>query len=324
MKKTLLGLAIAGQLVNAEFTEYLYYPKPFTLNNGNVVINNSDTFLVANELPHIIVNNFVNKNQGEVMKSFSTWDPGTWTSLWGATSNYGFATSSYAGVGYGATAVQSKAHKVGMHLNTYGKTLPGGYTGTSLQYAVRFNNHDLWNTRPNDDLCIVLSTDIYSSYSHGATNQALATFIFNDHDSHSFYFNFVLYEMNRKHNSSDYIKIDEQDTYGSIVISYVDSTGGTSKYSSAMPGTNTTPYSHASKYTSNVPEGNELYAACISRSQIDMAVADLKSDREEYYANLNVSDLRLDTALVGPEINTVQGKGHIGMKVNEMWVVRRR
>ena len=290
-----------------------------------MVINNSDTIIAANELPHILVNNFVNKNQGEVMKSFSTWDPGQWTSLMGAARNYGFATSSNAGVGYGATAVQSKAHKVGMHLNTYGKTFPGNYTGTSLQYAVRFNNHNLWNTRPNDDLCIVLSTDIYSSWSSGSTNQALATFIFNDHDSHSFFFNFVLYEMNRqKNSSSDFVKGDEQDTNSSIVISYVDGPGGTSTYSSAMPNTSTTPYSHARKHTSNVPQGSELYAACISPSQIAEAVKEIKSKRPTYYANLNVSDLRLDTALVGPEIETTKGRGHIGMKVNEMWVVRRK
>jgi len=288
MKKILLSLTIASQLVNAEFTEYIYYPKPFNLHNGNVVINNSDTFLVANELPHMIVNNFVNKNQGEVMKSFSTWDPGTWTSLWGATRNYGFATRSYAGVGYGATAVQSKAHKVGMHLNTYGKTFPGNYTGTSLQYAVRFNNHNLWNTRPNDDLCMVLSTDIYSSWSSGSTNQAVATFIFNDRNSHSFFFNFVLYEMNRARNSSsDYIQGDKQDTSSSIIMSYVDGKGGKSKYSSSMPGTNSTPYTHAKRYSSTVPKGGELYAACISRSQIDRAVKDIKRKRPRYYKHLN-------------------------------------
>lgn len=318
MKKLICILSLFGLLHGADITEYLYRPQPLDLNDETIVINNTEAdkeVFPHNSTPNIVINNFVVRNS-QVFKPFDNWVVDDWTGLVDATEQWGYADSPSSIVDYGATALQVKNKETGIFLNTFSHNLVTQNTATSIQYVVGWKGNenigaDLWNTRPNDALCVVAQLDLHHSFisdNNGdgvaAVNQALITYLFRVKGSNkSFFYNIELHDSRATWNDSDIIMaIDGQDTNLPIVITYAHTNGESSKYSLAVPDFGM----QLQKFTAGtLPVGTKIYGSCIDKNTMQTIINDIKLARSDFnITQFKIENLRLDTVIIGPEINT--------------------
>jgi len=361
MKKLLiLPFIIFKFSYSLEITEYLYEPTALDLNNSTIVINNAENdreyfpnneVFLHNAAPSVVLNNFVNSRNGvQVMKEFSNWDANYWTGLHGATEQWGFAENSSSIVEYGATSLQVKNKQTSMFLNTFSHNLVTQNTATSIQYVVGWRGSenlgaDLWNTKPNDDLCIVAKLDLHSSFvsdnngdGNAAVSQALITYIFRVKGSDkSFFYNLTLHDSRADWASTDTIMgVDGQDTTMPIVITYAHTNDTNSIYNKSVPYFGLPLQSFTA---GTLPSGIKMYGSCITKNHMENIITDIKNIRTDYnIPQFNIENLRLDTVILGPEINTNITKtyhedgsvnnpgyredGHMGMNLHELTVYR--
>ncbi|MBL8511219.1 MAG: hypothetical protein JNM52_06200 [Betaproteobacteria bacterium] len=343
----LLSMIALSQAKAATITEFYYLSQvpsfsnliinnhynPADPNNPNVV---QSTFQ-ANGTPQLMANNIAvtSHNYQFLPLSPTVWSGAQWTGLepTDRTSN------SQRGLGvigslptYGATAFQIDGYKVGMHLNTFAPdanspTLPTKYSAASLQYAIGFSPQpQIWLR--DDLLCMSGQANIASSYSAGSVNQVIFTMLFfNSMDQQSFFLNVILYDSRAGLPIRDVVHLDTQGTGLAIVISYAQSQTYSNPnviYTSSVPGYGNllTP-----AYTGSFLSGNRDYGFCISKPQFQRILNDINVLNAASMRPLLSADLtryRLHVALIGPEIETTNGRGRVGMSVNQMYVYRLR
>lgn len=341
MKKIICILLLSSLLYSSEISEYLYRPIPMDLNDATIVINNTEAdkeVFPHDGTPNIVINNYVSRDS-QVIKPFDNWVVDDWTGLVDASEQWGYADSASSIVEYGATSLQVKNKETGIFLNTFSHNLVTNNTATSIQYVVGWAGSenfgaDLWNTRPNDDLCVAAQLDLHHSFVSdnnndgvAAVNQALITYIFRINGSDkSFFYNIELHDSRPTWNNVDTIMaIDGQDTNLPIVITYAHANGTESIYSKAIPNFGTQLQEFT---TGTLPSGTKVYGSCIDRSRMLTIINDIKTARNDFnIPQFTIENLRLDTVIIGPEINTnptntYRENGNMGMNLKEFTVYK--
>lgn len=341
MKKIIYILALSSLLYSSEISEYLYRPIPMDLNDATIVINNTEAdkeVFPHDGTPNIVINNYVARGS-QVIKPFDNWVVDDWTGLVDASEQWGYADSASSIVEYGATSLQVKNKETGIFLNTFSHNLVTSNTATSIQYVVGWTGNEnlgasLWNTRPNDDLCVVAQLDLHHSFVSdnnndgvAAVNQALITYIFRINGSNkSFFYNIELHDSRSTWNDVDTIMaIDGQDTNLPIVITYAHTNGEDSIYSKAVLDFGT----QLQEFTAGtLPTGTKVYGSCIDRSRMLTIINNIKTARNDFnIPQFKIENLRLDTVIIGPEINTnptntYRENGNMGVNLKELTVYR--
>lgn len=344
----LLGLAGAGvSAMAATITEFYYSPQIPSF--SNIRINNpyhpadpnnpnfyQNTFQ-ANGTPQLMANNIVvtSKNYRFLPLSPTVWSGVQWTGL----DPVDRSSNSQQAVGkvgssppFGSTVFQMSGYDVGMHLNTFSQAtdtpnLPTKYTAASLQYAVGFSpTKQVW--LKDDLLCMSGQANIASSYSAGSVNQVVMAMLFTDSvTGRSFFLSVQMYDSRPNFPIRDSVIIDGQDTGNAILLSFAQSQSNPNPnviYSSPVPGYGNplTPV-----YVGSFLSGSRDYGFCISKAQFQRGINDantILAARQRPLLSTTLTNYGLYTALIGPEIETSGGRGHVGMTVNRIYVYRLR
>lgn len=304
-------------------SEFYYTPQNGSLQN--LVVNNANNPPPMNGSPQLVANNIVGAGHSFQYLSPDVWSGHPWTGL-NTTDRSPYAQRALGPSGttpsYGSTLFQVDGARVGMHLNTFGVTLPTGYSATSLQYFIGFPNggKTLWDR--DDLLCMSGQADIASSYSAGSVNQVMMTMGFSESSGKHFWLNVMMFDSRSGYQVRDWIHWDQQDTNTAIVISHSQSQAGHPNvvYTSSVPGYGN-PLTPAA--TGSPISGLRDYGFCISKAQFLRAIADINGRYGTQFST-NPLAYKLTIALVGPEIETSLGRGHAGMTVSSMWVYRLR
>ncbi|MBL8511220.1 MAG: hypothetical protein JNM52_06205 [Betaproteobacteria bacterium] len=344
----LLGLAGAGvSAMAATITEFYYVPQIPSF--SNIRINNpynpadpnnpnfyQNTFQ-ANGTPQLMANNIVvtSQNYQFLPLSPTVWSGSQWTGLEPAdrTNNSQQAVGVVgSSPNYGSTVFQKDGYKVGMHLNTFAQSasapnLPTKYSAASLQYAIGFSpGPQVWLS--DDLLCMSGQANIATSYSAGSVNQVVFTMRFTDPATvNKFFLNVTMYDSRPGFPIRDIVIVDQQDTGRPIVISFTQSQSNPNPnviYTSSIPGYGN-PLTPA--LVGSFLSGNRDYGYCMSKAQFLRALNDinvLNAARMKPLLSTDPTRYRLDLALIGPEIETTNGRGHVGMSVNQLYVYRLR
>ena len=330
MKKILLPLILTQILFGVSVTEYLYEPINFVFNDDRIVTNNTesdkefpDKVFIHDLTPSVVINNFVNRTT-QHMIPFNNWNAGDYTGLTNASEQWGFTGANDSNVIPSNTTIQGKNKKVGMLLNTTSQNLVTSNTATSIQYVVGWIGDEgiganIWNTRPNDDLCFFAEVEINSSLStdnnsDGITtaNQTLITYIFRVNNSDkSFFYNITLHESRGYENFSEFLMpVDGQDTVMPIVVTLTPSNSPSNNHH----GQNESRYAKATRsfglplqsFSSGAaPIGSKYYGSCIGTQEMKNIITDIKSHRSDFnIPEFTIENIRLDTVIMGPEINT--------------------
>jgi hypothetical protein len=304
-------------------TEFYYTPQNGSLQN--LVVNNANNPPPANGILQLVANNIVGAGYAFQYLSPDVWSGQPWTGL-NPTDRSPYSQKALGPTGttpsHGSTVFQVDGQKVGMHLNTFGVTLPTGYTAASLQYFIGFPNggKTLWDR--DDLLCMSGQMNIASSYSAGSVNQVMMTMNFSEPGGKHFWLNVMMFDSRANYQVADWCHWDQQDTNSAIIISHAQSQAGNPNviYTSPVSGYGN-PLTPAA--TGSPISGSRDYGFCISKAQFQRALTDINA---KYPAGLPTNPLsyKLNLALVGPEIETSLGRGHAGMSVSSMWVYRLR
>lgn len=324
----ILSLALSAPASAWTNTEFLYTPQ--TPDLTRVIVNNPGR-LSAAPVPglNLLANNLLDVNAGATFVAMSPnyWSGVTWTGLDPADRSPASQRAAKAATdpapGYGATVFQRSATAVGMHLNTFGPaSFPGGAQHQSLQYRVDLNRV-VWN-KP-DLLCVSGAMNLASSYTAGSVNQAMITLYFENaaNPAQGFHVNAMMFDSRPTYAAIDGLQVDTDINSANkpIVFTHLQTQNqNQSAYSSPVPGYGNLlePFRQG-----NVSPGVRDRGFCISPAQFNRMVADINGRFGLNYTT-NAAAYILRYALVGPEIYTGSGRGHIGMSVNSFWVYRRR
>ncbi|WP_434339160.1 hypothetical protein [Motilimonas cestriensis] len=324
MYKYKLPLAILltanSNISNADITRYHY--SPLETNIENIIINNADNPPPTNGRPYAIVNNIVPRGGKEMrLLQPSHWDASIWTGF----SELGYSNflqKALANVSqeaeFGSTAVQMSHTSMGLHLNTFNTDLPTIYTATSLQYFVGFpGGKKVWY--PAEKLCVSGEAKIETSYSEGSVNQAMYTLHFSNDKNQAVFLNVMLFDSRENYSMKDIVHWDAQDTNTAIVISHAQKQfqkNPNVKYTSTIDEFGI-PLLPATAGTA--PKIMSGYAFCMTQAQFKLAIADVNSQHGLDY-DVTPDKWKMNFALIGPEINTQTGDGHMGMTVKNFWV----
>ncbi|MFY7857343.1 MAG: hypothetical protein ACOVQT_14485 [Rubrivivax sp.] len=324
----LVWLALAAPAGAWTNTEFLYTPQ--TPDLTRVIVNNPGRLSAAPVAGlNLLANNFLDVNAGATFAAMSPnyWSGVTWTGLDPAdrspASQRAAKAATDSAPGFGATVFQRSGTAVGMHLNTFGPAgFPGGAQHQSLQYRVDLNRV-VWN-KP-DLLCVSGTMNLASSYTVGAVNQAMITLYFDNaaNTAQGFHVNVMMFDSRANYPAGDNLLVDTDINSAKkpIVVTHLQTQNqNQSAYSSPVPGYGNLlePFRQG-----NVAPGSRDRGFCISPTQFNRMVADINGRYGLNYAT-NASAYVLRYVLVGPEIYTGSGRGHIGMSVNSFWVYRRR
>ena len=336
MKKMALLLLILTQLCTAIVTEWILENPTLNLNSDTIIIN--DAYNYANipddgVLKYMISHAVGHKN----FRAFDGWEPGIWTGLHNSTEKWGLTDSNNV-VSYGTTAVQTKDTSVGMHLNTYGNPPVVSSNGTRItdieaaQIVASWSEKDLWNTKPNDDLCIQSELDIHSvDVQSGATSQVMYTIIFKSKDTYitgedgisrdlNFFFNALVYD---NHQNLDERIIRDPETHMPIVMTRAKSEYNTDDtYSTGILGLYTQQFTKGTP-----PSGFKNFGICITKTQMETMIRNLKNKFSDYnLPNFNISNLRLHRVIPALELatNNATKNGRIGVTFKNIQVYRSR
>lgn len=321
----LLSVPIAAEAwTNTEF-----YYTPQTPDLSRLIVNNPG-YLSAAPVPglNLLANNFLEVSAGATFAWLSpnTWSGVTWTGLdpvdRSTASQRAAKAASDPMPGYGSTVFQRSGTAVGMHLNTFGPTsFPGGAPHHSLQYRVDLDRV-VW-TKP-DLLCVSGTMNLASSYTAGSVNQAMITLYFQNqaNATQGFHVNAMMFDSRASWNAVDTLLIDTDinSARKPIVITHLQTQNqNQSVYSSPVPGYGNPlePFRKGS-----VAPGNKDRGFCISPAQFNRMISDINTRYALGYST-TASNYVLKYVLVGPEIYTGSGRGHIGMNVSSFWVYRR-
>jgi hypothetical protein len=261
----------------------------------------------------------------------SSWTGQPWTGLAATDPNYqqqATVANGAAGPGLGATTFQINGQSVGMHLNTFGMTFARPYTNAALQFAVRHNNPWLWTgANASRLLCMSGLVNIATSYSAGSTNQALATFFTRSSEYGQLVFNALMFEQNPTvPGMQDQMHLDNAaDTGLAIAISYMRTQSTPAGlYTSTVPGYG----APLLEYSTGTPPGAQRhFGFCISPTQFAKAITDANTRLASAIPprptiSTNLSSYFLETSIVSPEIESANGRGHLGMTLDAMYVYR--
>ncbi|CAA6819868.1 MAG: Unknown protein [uncultured Sulfurovum sp.] len=334
MKKTLLLMLILTLTINARITEWILNNPSLILDDDHILINDAYNYPIIKDDGKIryMISHAVGEKD---FRSFDGWEPGIWTGLnnadekWGLTRNDGV-------VPYGTTTVQTKNTSVGMHLNTFGNPPVRNEEGKLItdieaaQIVASWSGKNLWNTKKNDDLCIQSELDIHSfDVQSGATSQVMYTLIFNSKDTYvvgpdgntralNFFFNILIYD---NHQNIKERLIRDAETYMPIVMTAAKSKYNLNDtYSTGIDGLSTQKFIRGTP-----PSGFKNFGACITRTQMEQAITNLKDQFEDYnLPNFTISNLRLHRVIPALELATNNAKknGRIGVVFKNLKVYR--
>ena len=316
--------AEAGAWTNTEF-----YYTPQTPDLSRLIVNNPGYLSSAPVAGlNLLANNFLDVNAGATFAWLSpnTWSGAPWTGLDPAdrstASQRAAKGAAESAPGYGATIVQRNGTAVGMHLNTFGPAgFPGGAQHHSLQYRVDLNRV-VWNK--SDLLCVRGTMNLASSYTAGSVNQAMVTLYFENqaNTAQGFHVNVMMFDSRSGYAATDALLVDTDinSAHKPIVITHLQTQNQDgSVYSSPVPGYGNPlePFRKGS-----VVAGDKDRGFCISPTQFNRMLADINGRYGLGYST-TASNYVLRYALVGPEIYTGSGRGHISMNIGAFWVYRR-
>ena len=310
-------------------TETYYAPQTPPLNN--LIINNLGVPVYPVPGLNLMANNLVNPDSTMAPLDPDVWSAFPWTALdpTDRTSNSQRALKLNTAThpNYGATAFQKEGLRVGMHLNTHGPaSFPGNVPYQSLQYRVDFANRNVWNT--SHLLCMSGTMNIATSYSGGSVNQVGMAMNFVDpadnpqQEDRAFYLGVGMFDSRSNWAPQDGLQLDTDPNSGNdpIVLSFAQTQGqNNSVYTSPIPGYGNLlePYRWGA-----VSPGDKDRGFCISPAQFTRMLTDINQRFGLGYST-NPANYQLRFALVGPEIFTGTGRGHIGMNVSSLWIYRR-
>ncbi len=314
--------------VNAWTNTEIYY-SPMTPDLTKLIVNNPDYLSTAPALGlNLLANNILNVGSGAAFAWLSpnVWSGVTWTALdpvdRTANSQRAIKAATETAPGYGSTIFQRSGTAVGMHLNTFGPvSFPGGAPHHSLQYRVDLSRV-VW-TKP-DLLCVSGTMNLASSYTAGAVNQAMITLYFENqmNTAHGFHVNAMMFDSRPDWTVADTLLMDTDinSARKPIVITHLQTQNqNQSIYSAPVPGYGNLlePFRKG-----NVSPGNKDRGFCISPVQFNRMLTDINTKYSLGFSTV-ASNYVLRYALVGPEIYSGNGRGHIGMNVDSFWVYRR-
>lgn len=318
-----------GEAVQAAMTNTEFYYAPQTPDLAKIIVNNTGYLSAAPTLGlNLLANSILDVNGGASFAWLSpnVWSGVTWTALEPvdrtANSQRAIKAATESVPGYGSTVFQRSGTAVGMHLNTFGPaSFPGGTPLHSLQYRVDLNRV-VW-TKP-DLLCVSGSFNLASSYTAGAVNQAMITLYFQNqtNTAQGFNVNVMMFDSRPGWNVVDQLLIDTDinNVHQPIVITHLQTQGqDQSVYSAPIPdyGNLLEPFRKGS-----ASPGDKDRGFCISPTQFNRMLTDINSKFGLGYSTA-ASNYVLRYALVGPEIDSSGGRGHIGMDIGSLWVYRR-
>lgn len=320
----LTATAEAGAWTNTE----IYY-SPQTPDLTKLIVNNPG-YLSAAPAPglNLLANSILDVGGGATFAWLSpnTWSGVAWTALdpvdRTANSQRAVKAAAESVPGYGSTLFQRSGAAVGMHLNTFGPTsFPGGAQHHSLQYRVDLDRV-VW-TRA-DLLCVSGTMNLASSYTAGSVNQAMITLYFQNQSNaaQGFHVNAMMFDSRPDWNVADMLLIDTDinSAHKPIVITHLQTQNqNQSVYSSPIPGYGNLlePFRKG-----GVSPGNKDRGFCISPTQFNRMLTDINAKYGLGFSTV-ASNYVLKYALVGPEIYSGSGRGHIGMNIGSLWVYRR-